>query len=108
MISKKQSFYLEDMPSLKLKKFSNLKKYDPRESFRDEEFVYKALISSLRDGDAEAFKEILGAFLEVTSKDEFAKRAKVSKRTLYRMLSPAGNPTLSNIALVIHALSKAA
>lgn len=96
------------MPLGVIKVQSNLKKYDPQNSFRNEEFVYHALITALKDGDADAFKEILWAFLQVTSKDDFAKRAKVSKRTLYRMLTPDGNPTLNNIALVIHALSKAA
>jgi hypothetical protein len=62
----------------------------------------------LKAGDAEAFKEILSAHLEVVHKERFASRAKIPKRTLFRMLSPEGNPTLENVARIVHALTKAA
>ncbi len=68
----------------------------------------QALIQALKDGDADAFKEILGAYLSVTNKEQFSQKARIPKRTLFRMLSPSGNPTLENIARIVHALHDAA
>lgn len=39
-------------------------------------------------------------------RDEFALRAGISRRTLYRMLSSAGNPTLENVCKIISELYK--
>ena len=55
-----------------------------------------------------AFKGILAAHLKVANKEAFSAKAKIPKRTLFRMLTPEGNPTLDNIARIVHALSKAA
>lgn len=106
--SRKREFCFEDMPVLELRRNVKLIEHDPRKTLRNVGLIYEALMQSLSDGDVEAFKEILGAFLEVTNKDKFAKRAKVPKRTLFRMISPDGNPTLDTIAKVVHALKKAA
>lgn len=57
------------------------------------------------DGDADAFKEILSAHLEIVNKESFYKAAGLSRRTLFRMLGPDGNPTLSNIARVVTAIA---
>lgn len=65
----------------------------------------KALTAALVEGDAEAFKEILAAHLEVTTKESFYKKAGISRRTLFRMLGPTGNPTLSNIVRVVSAIA---
>jgi DNA-binding phage protein len=61
----------------------------------------------LKMGDPEGFKEILSAYLEVVNKAAFAKKAGIPERTLFRMLTPAGNPTLENLARVFSVLSKA-
>ena len=106
--SQKHEFSFKDMPKLSLKPRVKLQGHDPRTTYRNVSSVYEALMQSLSDGDAEAFKEILGAFLSVTNKDRFAAKAKISKRTLFRMISSSGNPTLENVARVVHALSKAA
>ena len=99
---------LENTPKLKLKKGVKVLKHDSAATFLDTKLVGNALIQALRDGDAEAFKEILAAHLSVTNKDKFAAKAKLPRRTLFRMLSPDGNPTLENIARIVHAFSKVA
>lgn len=78
--------------------------YSPSEQLKDRSFVARALIDCLQDGDAEAFKEILGAHLDVINKSQFAAKTCIPERTLYRMVSEEGNPTLDNIARVVHAL----
>ena len=55
--------------------------------------------------DTEGFKEILRAYLELVNKEEFAKKAGIPRRTLFRMLSKNGNPTLKNISKIIFQLS---
>jgi DNA-binding phage protein len=41
-------------------------------------------------------------------KESFYERAGLSRRTLYRMLAPGGNPTLENIARVVKAIARSA
>ncbi len=75
---------------------------------RDRKFIIRALTDALIEGDAQAFKEILAAHLEVVQKESFYRDAGLSRRTLYRMLAPSGNPTLGNIARVVKAIAKSA
>lgn len=106
--SGKRGFSFEHMKETKLKKGARLIFHDSSKELADVEFVSQALIQALKDGDADAFKEILGAHLSITNKESFSKKAKIPKRTLFRILSPRGNPTLENVARIVHALSKAA
>ena len=106
--SGKQGFSFEDIQETKLKRGVRVTKHPTTRELSNVEFVSQALIQALKDGDAEAFKEILAAHLSVTNKERFASKAKIPKRTLFRMLSPKGNPTLDNIARIVHALNKAA
>ena len=92
--SKKQDFLFENMPAFELKTDANVKDYKASD----------ALIQCLQDGDSSAFKEILGSYLDVVNKSSFAKKTHIPERTLYRMVSDEGNPTLDNIARVVHAL----
>jgi DNA-binding phage protein len=106
--SAKRGFSFDGMQELSLKKGAKVVKHNSSKIFLDPELVSQALIQSLKDGDSEAFKEILAAHLSVTNKDKFSAKSSISRRTLFRMLSPEGNPTLDNIARIVHALSKAA
>ncbi|MEQ1664335.1 MAG: hypothetical protein ABL927_03050 [Bdellovibrionales bacterium] len=54
------------------------------------EVVAYTLWECLVENDIEAFKEILRSHLEVTNKNKLAKSAGISRRTLFRMLSPEG------------------
>lgn len=107
-ISKKRGFSLEDMPKLKVKGNDKIIEHDPSKRFRSAKAVRVALLESLETGDGDAFKEILAAYLEVSNKDDFARWAGIPRRTLFRMLSPTGNPTLDNIVKLVSALKKAA
>lgn len=99
-----QDFLSESIPNLKLKKSKDLTPFDPSDQLRDKKFIASALWECLVDNDIEAFKEILKAHLEVTNKEEIAKKSGIPLRTLFRMLSPSGNPTLANVSKIIHLL----
>lgn len=106
--SEKRGFSFNDIKKVRLKKDAPAEIHNPKEIFQDPHKVFEALIESLKSGDGEAFKEILAAFLEVANKDKFAKASGIPRRTLFRMLSRSGNPTLDNITKVVSALRKVA
>ena len=106
--SGRRGFSFEKIPETKLRSGAKTVNHNASKTLGDVELVSEALIQALKDGDAEAFKEILSAHLSVASKERFSKKAQIPRRTLFRMLSPQGNPTLDNVARIVHALTKAA
>jgi probable addiction module antidote protein len=89
---------------LKTQEGVDLTPYNPGAVMRDKAHIAKALIECIVENDMEAFKEILSGHMRVINKDELAKKTGISKRTLFRMVSPEGNPTLENASKVIHEL----
>jgi len=106
--SKKRAFSFDGMPVSRLKRGAPIANYDPKTLLRSRKLVVEALTQALTDGDAEAFKEILAAHLEVVQKESFYRKAGLSRRTLYRMLAPGGNPTLANIVRLVRAVAQSA
>lgn len=106
--SPKRAFSFDAMPARRLKRGAPVADYDPKLTLRDRKRVIESLTEALTDGDAQAFKEILAAHLDVVQKESFYQEAGLSRRTLYRMLAPSGNPTLENIARVVRAIAKSA
>lgn len=104
MTLKKQEFSLSDMPVFKIRNKNGHFKSSAATRLKDKELIFKALWQCLVEKDIDSFKEILKAHLEVCNKQQITKKSKVSMRTLYRILSPEGNPTLKNISNVIHAI----
>ena len=102
--SKKRGFSLSDMPTVNLNNRKGILEFDPNIRLQKPEVIAHALWECLVENDIDAFKEILRSHLEVVNKDTLAKRAGIPKRTLYRMLSPEGNPTLENLGKIIHQL----
>ncbi len=66
--------------------------------------IANALWECLVQNDTEGFKEILKTHLELINKEQFSEKSGLSRRTLFRILSPEGNPTLENIGKIIHEL----
>lgn len=106
--SRKHGFSFDAIPSRRLKRGARGSDYDPKAALLDRKFIIESLTEALVDGDPEAFKEILAAHLEVVQKESFYEKAGLSRRTLYRMLAPGGNPTLENIARVVKAIARSA
>lgn len=103
-ISKKHGFSLRDMPTVNLKNRKGILEFNPDARLQKPEIIAHALWECLVENDIEAFKEILRSHLEVVNKDTLAKKAGIPRRTLFRMLSPEGNPTLENLGKIIHQL----
>ncbi len=103
-ISKKRGFSLSDMPKVHLKNRKDILDFDPDVRLQKPEVIAHALWECLIANDIQAFKEILRSHLEVVNKDTLAKKAGIPRRTLFRMLSPEGNPTLENLGKIIHQL----
>lgn len=101
--SKKQDFSFDDMPNQKGKK-KELSSFGASKRMKGTKYISQALWECLVANDTEGFKDILRAHLELINKDEFAEAAGISRRTLFRILSEDGNPTLDNISKIIHTL----
>ncbi len=104
MTSKKLDFCLSDTPIRKLNTKAKISRVNSASRLKDQELVFRAFWQCLVEQDIESFKEILRGHLDAVNKGQLAKRSKTSRRTLHRILSPEGNPTLKNISSVIHAL----
>jgi DNA-binding phage protein len=102
--SKKRKFSWQDIPTTGLTNIKGLSRLNTREILMDKDFISKALWESLVMNDVEAFKEILKGYLEFMNKENLVKETGLSRRTLYRMLSSEGNPSLENISKIIHKL----
>lgn len=103
-ISKKPVQSFEDMPIVKLKTTKGLVPFSALDKLQDKKFIADALFECLKDDDVESFKLILKAHLEFSKKDDVIKKSGLSRRTLFRMLSPEGNPTLENVCKIVHAI----
>ena len=105
--SLKREQSLQLIEPVQVRAFKQLKPFRSEEYLRNSDSVIAALVECLRQGDGEGFKEVLAAHLLVINKAQFARRAGLSQRTLFRMLSSKGNPTLDKVAKLFQALSKA-
>lgn len=92
------------MQTVNLKNRKGITDFNPDARLKNRELVAKALWECLVSNDIDAFKEILKSHLEVANKDDLAEKAGIPRRTLFRMLSPEGNPTLENLGKIIHEL----
>lgn len=75
--------------------------WNPTEELLNEDNLSKSLFETLKQGDTEAFKEILTAHLEAKIKTKEAKAHGLSERTMYEALSEKGNPSLNTIAKIV-------
>lgn len=104
--SPKRAFSFTNIPARKLQPGVRVASHQPQTSLANRTLAIRALTEALTDGDTDAFKEILAGHLAAIHKESFHAEAGVSRRTLYRMLAPEGNPTLENIARVVRAIAK--
>lgn len=102
--SKKRGFSLNDMPIVRLKKGAKVSRVNSSTRLKEQELIFRAFWQCLVEQDIESFKDILRGHLEAANKQQLSKKAKTSRRTLHRILSPEGNPTLKNISKVISAM----
>ena len=92
------------MTSIKLKNKKGISKINPLKMIVDENFLISALIQCFKDNDPEALIEILDGYIVACNKSEFAKKADISRSTLYDMLHGKKNPTLRVLTQCVHEL----
>ena len=102
--SKRREFSLTDIPVRKLRGDAHVKAVHSATRLKDQELIFRALWQCLVEQDIASFKDILRGHLEAANKQQLSKKAKTSRRTLYRILSDDGNPTLKSISKVISAM----
>lgn len=89
------------MPIIKRKKSTSAAGHKPSNFFKSHEKVAEALLQSLEENDADAFLEILDAYLKV-NRTRIAKEANLSRTTVQNAFSQKGNPTIRTIAKIVH------
>ena len=89
------------MPIVKKKKSAPNLEHKPSAFFKSHEKVAEALLQSLKSDDADAFLEILDAYLEV-NRTKIAEETGLSRTTVQNALSKKGNPTIRTLAKIVH------
>ena len=101
----RKNISVEDTAIVKLRPGVKVKSWNPDETLRDPDFIMKALIQCLNEGDTRTFKEILGAHLRALNLSKFSREKQISLRTIHDALSPEGNPSLNTLAKIFHAMA---
>ena len=79
-------------------------KWDPAEHIKSKEDVAAYLDAILEDDDPELLKVALGDIARSKGMSEVARTVGMSRASLYKALSPEGNPEFATVAKVLHAL----
>jgi predicted transcriptional regulator len=90
-----------------LKKNKNLYKNDPRDFFKNQNDVAKALSEALLEGDKEAFQEIIMGYLGIINKEELARISKLPIATI-RRVAAGSNYNIETLLKITAAIRKAA
>jgi probable addiction module antidote protein len=79
-------------------------RWDVADILKTKEAIAAYLDAVLEDGDPELLKDALGAIARSKGMTEIAKEAGLGRSSLYRALSPDGNPEFATVASVLKAL----
>jgi len=78
--------------------------YDTANYLETREDIAHYLEAVLEDGDPELLKEALGTIARAKGMTEIARNAGLGRQSLYKALSPQGNPEFATVASVLRAL----
>ena len=78
--------------------------WDPAENLQSEEDMAAYLEAALEDGDASLFAAALGDIARAKGMSQLARETGHGRESLYKALSPSGNPEFSTILRVVSAL----
>ncbi len=78
--------------------------WDPAEHLATEEDMAAYLEAALEDGDAALVAAVLGDIARAKGMTKIARDAGLGRESLYKALSPDGNPELGTVLKVIGAL----
>src|SRR5215470_3347659 len=79
-------------------------RWDVADILKTKKDIAAYLDAVLEDGDPELLKDALGAIARSKGMTEIAKESGLGRSSLYRALSPAGNPEFATVASVLKAL----
>lgn len=80
------------------------KAFDPAEYLDDDEAIASYMTDALETGDPSFVADALGVIARARGMSDVARLASVSRESLYRALSAAGNPELGTVLRVMRAL----
>jgi probable addiction module antidote protein len=78
--------------------------YDAAKSLESEENMAAYLQAALEDGDAAMIVHALGNIARARGMSQIARKTGLRRESLYKALSPEGNPEFSTVLKVIQAL----
>ncbi|CAN5541926.1 putative addiction module antidote protein [soil metagenome] len=78
--------------------------WDPAEHLQSEEDMAAYLEAALSEGDASLFAAALGDIARAKGMSQLAKETGLGRESLYKALSPSGNPEFATILRVVSAL----
>lgn len=80
------------------------RKWDAAEYLESDEDMVAYLEAALEEGDAALVAAALGAIARAKGMTEVARKTGLGRESLYRALSPEGNPEFATILKVVKAL----
>lgn len=78
--------------------------YDAARYLKTEQHMAALLDAALEDGDPRVVSSALGDIARAQGMTKIAKDTGLSRESLYRALSPDGNPEMATFLKVVHAL----
>jgi probable addiction module antidote protein len=83
---------------------TNTRPYDAARYLKTEAHMAALLDAALEDGDPRVVSSALGDIARAQGMTKIAKDTGLSRESLYRALSPDGNPEMATFLKVVHAL----
>ncbi len=80
------------------------KLWDPAEHIASADDVAAYLEAALEEGDPDLFRAVLGDIARSAGMTDMARRTGLSRQSLYKALSDAGNPEFTTVLKVVRAL----
>ena len=78
--------------------------WDPAEHLQSDEDMAAYLEAALEEGDASLFAAALGDIARAKGMSQLARETGLGRESLYKALSPTGNPEFATILRVVSAL----
>lgn len=78
--------------------------FDPAELLDNQEALQAYLDEAVQTGDPAFIADALGVIARAKGMADIAKQTGLSRKTLYRTLSPKGNPNLKTLIAIVNAL----
>ena len=78
--------------------------WDPAEHLQSDEEMAAYLEAALQEGDTSLFAAALGDIARAKGMSQLARETGLGRESLYKALSPSGNPEFATILRVVNAL----